>query len=154
MDFSNMQSRAAEDSYVPPIEDRLHNIIGTINDDEEVEKALPGLAGLLESYVESKGSIDQEDFARRLLLVFKESPDQTYENTLNNYDPDERKALQNFVDGMSLKEATIELPLGPTLGARQEAQDILLGDVVDLPLATEPSLEDDDEVHIQTNGHD
>lgn len=148
---SDMRSYLSKDGYVPPIDDRLHNIIDTINDNEEAEKALPGLAKLLDSYIKSQGSIDHEDFTRQMLLVFKKSPDQTYENTLKQYDLDEQKALADFVGGTSLEKATHDLPLGPTIGARQEAQQIVLGDEIDLPLAAKPSLEDNEGVHIQSD---
>jgi hypothetical protein len=129
------------DGYVPSLEDRLHNIKKTLNQDKQAAEALPGLAEFLEKVVDPAKSIEQEEFIRSLLGVLKAGDEDTYNETLSRYDADEQAALESFVGGKALKDATDGLVLGPTIGARQAAQKLASSKKTNLLLAPHHSTE-------------
>ena len=153
-DSAKLRFEALENDFVPSVNDRLRNIVDFIDKNEEAQKVLPGLAEMLDTYTKSPVSVDQIDFIRDLLRVFKDSPDNTYEKTLANYDPDEQAALEKFVDGERLRTATDQLVLGPTLGARQEARGLGSSIKIDLPLTKDHTPEDDGGIHTQLSQND
>lgn len=66
-----------------------------INDDE-----LPGLKSLIEDWFDPKVDVDEEQFVRRFLHVFKQSDkDFTYEKIVGDYDDDVQGIFNDFVDG-------------------------------------------------------
>jgi hypothetical protein len=134
------------DGYVPPLEERLHNIRKTLDHDKEAAEALPGLAELLEKVADPAKTIEQEEFIRSLLGVLKAGDEDTYNETLRQYDPDEQAALESFVGGAALKDAADGLVLGPTIGIRQEAQQLASSKQRNLPLAPHHSSENGVEV--------
>jgi len=123
---------------VPPIDNQIQNNAPTANNNKKVEEIFPGLEEIVDRYIESEEYINQDDFARELLLVFKKSKDDTYKETLAKYDKDEQKALDGFVCGMPLEKATKDLDLEkPTLGAREQAEQIMKGEEINLRLPVE-----------------
>lgn len=80
LDFKMASDRAASapDLGLPPVDDRIGQISQLVKHDHELnEKLLPGLAHLLDGYLDPKVPVTTEDFTRRLLKVFRRSTDNT-----------------------------------------------------------------------------
>lgn len=64
------------------------------------DKDLPGFGSLIDDWFDPKTSVDEEQFVRRFLQVFKQSDkDFTYEDILKGYDDDIQGIVNDFVDG-------------------------------------------------------
>jgi hypothetical protein len=63
------------------------------------DKELPGLAGLIDDWFDPGVDVDEEQFVRRFLHVFKQSDqDFTYEKILGDYEDDIQSIFNDFVD--------------------------------------------------------
>ena len=71
------------------------------------DKDLPGFGGLIDDWFNPDVDVDEEQFVRRFLHVFKQSDkDFTYEDILKGYDDDVQSIVNQFVDGeINAKEA-------------------------------------------------
>lgn len=106
---------------LPPVDDRIGQISKLVKHDHELNtKLLPGLAHLLDDYLDPKIPVTSEDFTRRLLKVFRRSTDNTYEEILKGYSPNEQTALESFVKGQPASEVGQDLKYSPSVAARQE----------------------------------
>lgn len=64
------------------------------------EKELPGFGGLIDDWFNPDIQVDEEQFVRRFLRVFKQSDlDHTYEDILKGYDDEVQAIVNQFVDG-------------------------------------------------------
>lgn len=99
-------------------------------DNESFRKdQVPGLKNLLDDYIADTDKPDDSkqvsyiDFHRRLLKVFKDShQDNTYQDLLQKYTEDERKRLDDFVEGADPKDVSAGFEMGPSLGCREELE--------------------------------
>jgi hypothetical protein len=100
--------------------DDLIRIIANALSDEKVNADLPGLKGLLDDYLDPEVPVGGEDFHRRMLRVFHESKDQTYEHLLDEMTPDERDRVNQFVEGDEpLEKCSLGFDMGLSLGVRE-----------------------------------
>jgi len=77
------------------VKDSLLQLRDHIDDQE-----LPGLRKLIDDWFDPKTDVDEEQFARRFLHVFKQSDeDFTYEKVIGDYDEGEQEIFNDFVDG-------------------------------------------------------
>lgn len=132
LDFKMASDRAASapDLGLPPVDDRIGQISQLVKHDHELnEKLLPGLAHLLDDYLDPEVPVTTEDFTRRLLKVFRRSTDNTYEDLLKGYSHNEQAALEAFVKGQPASEVGHGLKYAPSIAARQE-----LGHLQQVPL--------------------
>jgi len=109
------------DLALPPVDDRIGQISKLVKHDHELnEKLLPGLAHLLDDYLDPEVPVTTEGFTRRLLKVFRRSTDNTYGDLLKGYSHNEQAALEAFVKGRPASEAGHDLEYAPSIAARQE----------------------------------
>ena len=87
-------------------DDHHHDSITSITDcilglKEKIDsKELPGFAELINDWFAPDVDVDQEQFVRRFLRVFKQSDqDFTYEKIIGDYDDDLQEIFNDFVDG-------------------------------------------------------
>ena len=68
---------------------------------------LPGFVDLIDDWFDPKTHVDQEQFVRRFLHVFKQSEqDDTYQKLVGDYDNEIQDIFNDFVDGkISAQEA-------------------------------------------------
>ena len=85
---------------------------------------MPGLADLCHDYFDPAVEVTPEDYYRRLLGVFKDSPDQTYEKLLAKHTDAEQKRVEQFLSGKHPEDICDGFQLGPSLGAREELQQL------------------------------
>lgn len=75
--------------------DSILSLREKVNGDE-----LPGFTDLITDWFDPKVDVDQEQFARRFLHVFKSSDkDFTYEKIIGDYDDELQGIFNDFVDG-------------------------------------------------------
>jgi hypothetical protein len=98
--------------------------------EDSASKALPGLQSVLKDWLAPDIEVDRVDFARRLLKVFKDSTDNTYQDLLGQHSDDEKHRLERFVDGASPEEAGKGFQVLPNLATRQEVDDLLSAPLV------------------------
>lgn len=104
-------------------EDRFLQIVEHLRSDVDRNlKQLPGLADLLDDYVNPDVPVSNVDYLQRLMKVFKDSEtDGTYSSILSNYTEDERDRINAFVvDGKPIEEVSSGFQMGMSLGAREE----------------------------------
>ena len=78
------------DLSIPPVDDRIRQISELVKQAHDLnEELLPGLAHLLDDYLDPNIPVTTEDFTRRLLKVFRKSTDNKYEELLKGYSHDE-----------------------------------------------------------------
>ena len=108
---------------LPAVDDRIAKISEAVKQDKALrEKELPGFAELLDDYLAPDVPVTPEDFMRRLLHVFRESNDNTYQALLKRYSESERHILDAFVTGNSANEVGRNFIHGPSIGTREELQ--------------------------------
>jgi hypothetical protein len=111
-----------------PHGDHTHDSITSITEcilglkEKADDKELPGFGGLIDDWFNPDVDVDEEQFVRRFLRVFKQSDkDFTYEDILKGYDDDIQGIVNQFVDGeINAKEAaeryspftTLKVPKG------------------------------------------
>jgi hypothetical protein len=113
-----MASSIAWDS---PVDTRIQIIAERLASDSNEEfraKRVPGLKSLLDDYIAPDVDVDSVVFNRRLLQVFKQSDDQTYEHLLAQHTPDEQRRIEAFVAGEKPEEVCKDFTMGPSLGYR------------------------------------
>lgn len=115
------RTASAPDLGLPPVDDRIGQISKLVRNDDELNKILlPGLAHLLDDYLDPKVPVTTEDFTRRLLRVFRRSTDNTYEEFLKRYSHHEQAAIEAFVKGKPALELGHDLKYAPSIAAREE----------------------------------
>jgi hypothetical protein len=93
------------------VDERFGLIKDTLEKDADLASQLPGFHDLLEDYLDDDVEVDNVQFYRRLLKVFRDSPDQTYEQLLQDLSEQERQELENFVRGGDIKNVKTSAPL-------------------------------------------
>jgi hypothetical protein len=114
---------ASSISWEAPVDTRIQLIAQRLASDSNQEfsaKRVPGLKSLLDDYIAPDVNVDDVVFHRRLLQVFKQSEDQTYEHILEQHTPDEQRRIEAFVAGENLEEISKDFTMGPSLGCREE----------------------------------
>ena len=109
-------------SWEAPVDTRIQIIAERLASDSNQEfraKRVPGLKSLLDDYIAPDVDVDNVVFHRRLLQVFKQSEDQTYEHILAQHPPDEQRRIEAFVAGEKPEEVSKDFTMGPSLGCRQ-----------------------------------
>ena len=74
--------------------------------------------------------VDRHDFTRRLLKVFKDSTDNTYQDLLGQHSDDAKKRLERFVDGASADDCGKGFEILPNLITMNEVSDLLSAPLV------------------------
>lgn len=103
---------------------------GLARHEDSTKKDLPGLHSLLHDWLAPDVEVDRQDFMRRLLRVFKDSTDNTYQDLLGLHSDDERQRLERFVGGASPEDAGKGFQMPINLGTRQEMDDLLSAPVL------------------------
>jgi hypothetical protein len=93
--------------------------------EDAASKTLPGLQSVLHDWLAVDIRMDRQDFMRRLLKVFKDSTDNTYQDLLGQHSDDEKHRLERFVEGASPEDAGKGFQMPPNLATRQEVNDLL-----------------------------
>jgi hypothetical protein len=112
-------------SWEAPVDTRIQLIAERLASDSNQEfraKRVPGLKSLLDDYIAPDVDVDDVVFHRRLLRVFKQSEDQTYEHILGQHTPDEQRRIEAFVAGEKPEEISKDFVMGPSLGCREELE--------------------------------
>ena len=110
-------------SWEAPVDTRIRRIAESLASEENHEfstKRVPGLKSLLDDYIAPDIDVDYVAFHRRLLQVFKQSEDQTYEHIRDQHTPDEQRRIEAFVAGGKPEEISKDFTAGPSLGCREE----------------------------------
>ena len=96
----------ADNPDMNPGEHHHHDSITSVTEcilglrDKIDDNALPGLAPLIDDCFDPNVEVDEEQFVRRFLHVFKQSDqDDTYEKIISDYDPEAQEIFNDFVDG-------------------------------------------------------
>ncbi|KAI9708518.1 MAG: hypothetical protein M1820_003980 [Bogoriella megaspora] len=100
------------------VDDRLKVIAEKLSysENQDFEQTnVPGLRSLLDDK-----KVTYIEFHRRLLQVFRDSKDQTYEGMLGQHTKDEIWRLEEFVDGADPEDICEGFEMGPSLGCREE----------------------------------
>ena len=119
--MSSEQATSRPNLGLPAVASRFEQISKAVKDDEELNtKVLPGLAKLLDEYLDPEVPVTSEDFIRRLLTVFHHSTDNTYEDVLDGYSDNEKATIQAFVKGKHASELGQNLNYTPSPAVRQE----------------------------------
>lgn len=116
-------------------ESGLDSRLGLIRDclgqhEDAATKDLPGLQSILHDWLAPDVELDRLDLMRRLLKVFKDSGDNTYQDLLGLHSDDEKHRLERFVDGASPEDAGKGFQMFPNLATRQEIDDLLSAPVL------------------------
>jgi hypothetical protein len=112
-------------SWEAPVDARIQLIAERLASDSNQEfraKRVPGLKSLLDDYIAPDVDVDDVVFHRRLLQVFKQSEDQTYEHILEQHTPDEQRRIEAFVAGEKPEEISKDFAMRPSLGCREELE--------------------------------
>lgn len=113
------------------IDHRLQLIADALGKNAEfAKKELPGFQSLLQDYLSPDIETDKYSLIRRVLKVFKDSSDNTYQDLLGNHADDEKKRLERFVDGATAEDCGKGFQMLPNLGTREEIQQLLSAPVV------------------------
>jgi hypothetical protein len=110
-------------SWEAPVDTRIQLIAERLASDSNQEfraKRVPGLKSLLDDYIAPDVDVDDVVFHRRLLQVFKQSEDQTYEHILEQHTLDEQRRIEAFVAGENPEKISKDFTMGPSLGCREE----------------------------------
>lgn len=140
---SDIKNLVAE---VPLLNDRFIKFSKVIQENETLNKeVVPGLADLLQDEASDHVTVSSEQFARRLLKVFKESKEPTFTNTVAECTSDEQARLNKFTAGASVDSIAKGFQIGPTRGTRQEFRHLH-----EAPKATLSQLSAVDAKHVRT----
>jgi len=94
-DYSPTNGHGHANESTTTVTDCILGLRHKINDDE-----LPGLTDLINDWFDPKVDVDEEQFVRRFLHVFKQSDkDFTYEKIIDDYDGEVQNVFNDFVDG-------------------------------------------------------
>jgi hypothetical protein len=123
-----MPKSVARDSS---LNDRLSSVLeGLRKNADSTSKELPGLGDLLKEWLAPDVDLDRLNLIRRLLKVFKDSPDNTYQDLLGRHTADEKSRLERFVDGESAEKCGKGFEMLPNLGSREELESLLAAPLV------------------------
>ncbi|KAI1626658.1 hypothetical protein EDD37DRAFT_620248 [Exophiala viscosa] len=93
-DYSHTNGHGHANESTTTVTDCILGLRHKINDDE-----LPGLTNLIDDWFDPKVDVDEEQFVRRFLHVFKQSgKDFTYEKIIGDYDGEVQSIFNDFVD--------------------------------------------------------
>ena len=122
-----------------PTLNALSSLAETIRSDKDLdEKLLPGLATLLDREVDPNVDVDDTNFTLKLLQVFRDSRDQTFEGELDRFTKTERKLFDQAVSGhKSIIDAAEQYQPEPSLSARKALR---LGPQVQIPSDDVPQV--------------
>ena len=123
-----MPKPAAEDTDLTGRLSRLSKGLG--QNQGSACKELPGLDTLLTDWLEPEVEVNKLDVSRRLLRVFRDSPDNTYQDLLGKHSPDERTRVERFVDGGTPHDCGKGFEMLPNLGTREEVEELLKAPLV------------------------
>lgn len=70
-------------SWQQSVDERLGLIKDTLGKDADLNSELPGLQSLLADYLDDDKNVDNVQFFRRSLRIFRDSPDQAYDQLLS-----------------------------------------------------------------------
>lgn len=113
------------------LDHRLQLIVDALGKDTDFEKKeLPGFQSLLSDYLSPDVETDKYGLIRRLLKVFKDSSDNTYQDYLGYHTDDEKKRIERFVDGATAEECGKGFQILPNLGTREELEQLLSAPLV------------------------
>lgn len=113
------------------VDRRLELIANALGDNADfATKELPGFKSLLQDFLSPDVDVDHHDFIRRLLKVFKDSDDNTYQDLLGWHTDDEKKRVERFVDGAPAEECGKGFQILPNLGTREEVNQLLSAPLV------------------------
>lgn len=109
-------------SWDSQVDDRISHIAESLSKDEAFsQKEVPGLKSLLDDYIDPAVAVDNVDFVRRLLQVFRDSTtDDTYQDLLAKHTEDEQQKIADFVAGGDPSKISEDFQLGPSHGCREE----------------------------------
>lgn len=114
-----------------PVDHRLQLIVDGLKQNSDfATKQLPGFQSLLQDFLNPDVDVDQYALIRRLLKVFKDSNDQTYEDLLGRHNDDEQKRIEKFVDGATAEHCGKGFQILPNLGTREEVGELLSAPLV------------------------
>ncbi|KAL8398453.1 hypothetical protein RB596_005832 [Gaeumannomyces avenae] len=112
------------------VDQRIQIIVQALAKHHKVKKELPGLQSLLQDYLAHSIDVTPETFHRRLLSVFKASPDVTFEECLGQLLPDQQARIQQFIDGSPLGEIARGFQTGSSLGVKEHVALMTASDAV------------------------
>lgn len=113
---------ATSTSWDSQVDDRINDIAESLSKDETFStEEVPGLKSLLDDYIAPDVEVDNVDFVRRLLQVFKDSKtDDTYQDLLAKHTDDEKEKIAAFVAGGDPSKISQDFEMGPSYGCREE----------------------------------
>jgi hypothetical protein len=113
---------AISKSWDSQVDDRINDIAESLSKDETFStEEVPGLKSLLDDYIAPDVELNNVDFVRRLLQVFKDSrTDDTYQDLLAKHTDDEQKKIASFVAGGDPTKISEDFEMGPSYGCREE----------------------------------
>lgn len=118
------------------VDSRIGLIDEALDKDESLRAKLPGFKSLLDDYLASNVDVSKQDFHRRLLQVFRDSEvDNTYQDLLKHFNPDEQARITKFVDGKALDDVSHGFDMGPSLGVREHLEVMAEADAVHISSA-------------------
>ncbi|UJO21642.1 uncharacterized protein CLAFUR5_09113 [Fulvia fulva] len=112
-----------------PMDDRIAIVAKALGKDPDFCKHdVPGLAELLNDYLNPAVEVDRFAFMRRLLRMFRESgSDDTYQKLRDEHTDDEKSRLEKFVDGSLAEDLCEGFCKGHSLSFRHHAKHFLEG---------------------------
>jgi hypothetical protein len=111
------------------MDERIKLIHDALTGNDQFDDKLPGLESLLADYLSDDVEVGKEDFHRRLLRVFRDSKeDNTYQDILSQYSPEERARVEDFVNGKDLDEVSSGFEVKPSIGVREHMESMLKAD--------------------------
>jgi hypothetical protein len=120
---------AAIPETCPTLTDSVKKLAELVSDPDSdlPEDKLPGLDKLINDWYDDGVTVDQEEFARRILSVFKnstvgETVGEVYEKELNKLLPSHKDAIENFVAG-EIDLTSLGKTLAPTVPLIEDVQD-------------------------------
>jgi hypothetical protein len=109
-------------SWDSQVDDRINDIAESLSKDETFStEEVPGLKSLLDDYIAPDVEVNNVDFVRRLLQVFKGSKtDDTYQDLLAKHTDVEQEKISSFVAGGDPSRISEDFEMGPSYGCREE----------------------------------
>ena len=102
---------------VPSLEESVKEIGRLVKEPSDLDQAeLPGLDGLIDDWYNENVTVDEEEFMRKILGVFKESTHrEVYDHVVAQFSPSQQDAINDFVSGQIAAEdaAKVLVPQEP-----------------------------------------
>jgi hypothetical protein len=111
-DHSPPKEGARASPYTEHMEARMRIVSKVLAERDDIRTLLPGLDSLLDDHLSPHVQVTQWEHFRRLLQVFRNSPDQTFEKCLDQLLPQQQKRIQKFVNGGIRRGCVQGLPNG------------------------------------------